>query len=601
MGDLPPGIAYLIQRSPRILSPPALTYVVLRFLESAYDVPVSAGLLTLGMVLSLPLALTISVMWDEFYIRFDAAKRGAVLPPRVGDPYPGSLGALIKGIKTLKTAYPGDGFEELCEKLGGYTFNRRILFENRIITAEPEYIKAILATQFDEFEKGPEIRYLFHPLLGTGVFAVDGELWKFHRSMTRPFFSRDRISHFDNFDRHAEDAIRQLKHRLREGHPVDFQDLIARFTLDSATEFLFGNDVGSLSGGLPYPYYVTATGPSGGASSDGHPASRFVRAFSEAQSITSFRMRFGVHWPLMEFWQDKLKKPIGIVHDFIDPIVGEAIKRKREAEARGIVEKDRDDETLLENLVNSTEDPITLRDEIMSLLVAGRDTTASALTFTVYMLAEHPDVLRRLREEILRKIGPQRRPTYDDFRDMKYMKAVINETLRLYPVVPFNIRISKKATTWPSKTPGGKPFYIPANTRTPYGVFMMHRRKDLWGPDALEFDPDRFLDDRLHKYLTPNPFIFLPFNAGPRICLGQQFAYHEASFFLVRLLQNFSAISLAPAAQPPGSRAPADWAQDKDARKAKEKIRPKTHLTMYVQDGLWITMQEVKPGEEVGV
>ena len=94
-------------------------------------------------------------------------------------------------------------------------------------------------------------------------------------------------------------------------------------------------------------------------------------AFTEAQNVPAFRMRFGMHWPLAEFWEDKLRKPIGIVHNFINPIVAQAIKRKRDSTG---LEKDRDDETLLENLVNSTEDPITLRDEILSLLVAGRDT-----------------------------------------------------------------------------------------------------------------------------------------------------------------------------------------------------------------------------------
>ena len=193
--------------------------------------------------------------------------------------------------------------------------------------------------------------------------------------MTRPFFSRDRISHFDIFDRHAEDAINKLKARLREGHPVDFQDLAAKFTLDSATEFLFGNDVQSLSAELPYPHYVATSFAKNLAAEAEHPASRFVAAFSKAQFITVFRMRFGMHWPLGEFWRDKLKEPMKVVHDFIDPIVAEAIRRKREVAEKGIV-KDRDDETLLENLVNSTEDPITLRDEIMSLLVAGRDTVS---------------------------------------------------------------------------------------------------------------------------------------------------------------------------------------------------------------------------------
>lgn len=97
---------------------------------------------------------------------------------------------------------------------------------------------------------------------------------------------------------------------------------------------------------------------------------------------------------------------------------------------------------------------------------------------------------------------------------------------------------------------------------------------------AQVFDPDRFLDHRLHKYLTPNPFIFLPFNAGPRICLGQQFAYNEVSFFLVRLLQNFSSVTLAPDAQPPESKPPALW-KSFGGRQGKEKITPKSHVTIY--------------------
>lgn len=127
----------------------------------------------------------------------------------------------------------------------------------------------------------------------------------------------------------------------------------------------------------------------------------------------------------------------------------------------------------------------------------------------------------------------------------------------------------------------------------------MHRRKDYWGPDgrfihllvlspstdalqsvAEEFDPDRFIDERLHKYLTPNPFIFLPFNAGPRICLGQQFAYNEMSFLIIRLLQNFETISLDTDSQTPDSRPPAEWA-GLTGRKGVEKFWPKAHLTLF--------------------
>ena len=117
---------------------------------------------------------------------------------------------------------------------------------------------------------------------------------------------------------------------------------------------------------------------------------------------------------------------------------------------------------------------------------------------------------------------------------------------------------------------------------------------------AQEYDPDRFLDDRVNKYLTPNPFIFLPFNAGPRICLGQQvrphvvalcllltsmgwalqFAYNEMSFFLIKLLQRFSTMELAPDAAPPGSLPPKEWT-NAPGRKSKERFWPKSHLTLY--------------------
>jgi hypothetical protein len=128
MNDLPPGVLYLLQRSPKILSPLALTYAIAHFVGTK----ISTWWIVLAMVTSLPLALMLSILYDEISIRVDASKRGAVLPPRVSDPYPGGAKALISGLKQLKTGYPGDGFEELCEKLGSYTFNRRILFENRV-------------------------------------------------------------------------------------------------------------------------------------------------------------------------------------------------------------------------------------------------------------------------------------------------------------------------------------------------------------------------------------------------------------------------------------------------------------------------------------
>jgi len=290
---------------------------------------------------------------------------------------------------------------------------------------------------------------------------------------------------------------------------------------------------------------------------------------------------------LNEFWKDIVKPHREIMDKFIEPIVQDALTEK----TRGITEDSKQEaETLLTHLLQGTEDKEIIRDEILNMLVAGRDTTSATITFAIYMLAEHPELARRLRDEVLDKIGSSRRPTHDDIKAMPYLRAFINETLRLYPPVPVDGRASKNATTWPATTLDGRPLYVPANTKIVYSVFWMHRRTDLWGPDALEFDPDRFIDERLHKYLTPNPFIFLPFNAGPRICLGQQFAYQETSFFLIRLLQRFKAFHFAPDAQPESSKPPASWKSS--PVKAKEKITFGTSLTIYAKGGLWVRMEE---------
>jgi cytochrome P450 len=119
---------------------------------------------------------------------------------------------------------------------------------------------------------------------------------------------------------------------------------------------------------------------------------------------------------LFEIFQDKTAKPMKIVSSFIDPLVSAAVERRKNGEKMG--EKDLDSETLLDHLVKSTEDPKILKDETINILVAGRDTTAATTTFALYFLAKYPDVMKRLRDEVMDKVGPTRRPTFDDIKDM---------------------------------------------------------------------------------------------------------------------------------------------------------------------------------------
>ncbi|KAI6140924.1 cytochrome P450 [Pisolithus thermaeus] len=595
MAGIPPGFIFIAGRLSRLARLLALAYASSRVLELVFGKPAPRWLRVSAYLLPIPLALTCNVLYTYLRDKREAARRGAVLASRVKSRWPGGFDTLLSVVRGFRNGPIGSPFDQYCQEYGP-VINVRIMFGDRIFTTEPEHIKAILATQFNSFEKGPVLWDQLNALLGTGVFNSDGDIWKFHRSMTRPFFSKDRVSHFDIFEKHAEGAINQAKARLQEGYPVDFQDMVGRFTLDSATEFLFGKSVDSLSAGLVYPKNSL---PGQNEEYTNHPSNVFARALSEAQSQAVFRSRFGTVWRLAEFWSDRIRKHMEVCHGFIDPILKDALELKRaikegeqstgqvSPEGKGFLE-----DTLLGHLVSCTEDRAVIRDEIVNILIAARDTTASTLTFLVYMLSQHPDVLRRLRVEVFSSVGSSRRPTYDDVREMKYMRAVINETLRLYASVPFNVRTSIEAAVWPGVN-GGPPIYIPPNTRVPFSVFLMQRRKDLWGPDADIFDPDRFTDERL-KYLTSNPFIFVPFNAGPRICLGQQFAYNEISFFLVRLLQTFSSIALAEDLQT----RPSGCAKG-TGRNAQEKVIIKSHLTLYVDGGLWVRMGEAGNSNEV--
>ncbi|TFK72863.1 cytochrome P450 [Pluteus cervinus] len=512
---LPPGPTFLLRTLPRLFGPPVAVYAALRYLANYVDA-IPRWVAPISAVLIFPALFFVPVVWEDFNNERLRRVLGA-------DPVPFVRGGGFLGLNILKmlvkqseVLYPSNLYGDLPEKYGTF-FHIRLMLQDTIVTMEPSHIKAVLALQFDNFQKGPVFTKNFRPLLGNGIFNADGDIWKFHRGLTRPFFARNRITDFDIFERHANKAISITRARLREGQPVDFQDMIGRFTLDVASAFLLGKEMDSLS--LPLPYPTSGSSKSSPiVNTNSHIAESFVQSFSLVPKISSMRHLNGGVWPLLEMWDDKLKPHMDVINNFVEPVIQSAMERKK-----GGVEKGEEESlTLLDELVRQTDDQTLIRDETINMLVAGKDTTAGTLSFVVYMLSEHPQFLEKLRQEVLDMVGPDRTPTYDDVKEMKFLRAVINESLRLYPTVPFDSRWAVKETTFPPITPGGKPLFIPAGATIMYSVAYMHRRKDLWGPDALEFDPDRFIDSRVQKYLVPNPYIFLPFNAGPRICIGQQ-------------------------------------------------------------------------------
>ena len=313
---------------------------------------------------------------------------------------------------------------------------------------------------------------------------------------------------------------------------VDLSPLFFRLTLDSATEFLFGESVQSQVDALPSTDKTTTLTPEKGKLD----WTAFAPAFDGALMHLGQRGRlsdmYWTHAP-REFYAQCTR-----VHDFADYYVKLALTSDL-SEAASKKGSGREKYVFLAELVKSTRDPIELRSQLLNILLAGRDTTAGLLGWTFYMLARHPESYRKLRSIILASFGTYNDPQDITFANLKactHLQHVLNETLRLFATVPLNSRRATKDTTLPrgGGPDGSSPIYIRKGQEVNYLVHVMHRRKDIWGSDAHEFRPERWEGKRVG-------WEFLPFNGGPRICLGQQFALTEAGYVITRMLQRFEA------------------------------------------------------------
>lgn len=390
-------------------------------------------------------------------------------------------------------------------------------------TIEPENIKTVLATKFKDFSLG--LRHAqFFPLLGNGIFTLDGAGWAHSRSMLRPQFSREQISHVSTIETHVKKVIELL--RGSKTDYIDIQSIFFKLTLDTATEFLFGESVSILSGGNPkIP-----------------DAIKFGEAFNRSQTTLAKRSSAQNFYYLLGGSQ--FQKDCKLCQSFTSSYVQMALDRNRN-EKESSTEKSELSYVFLDELTKKNQDPVELRDQALNILLAGRDTTASLLSFVFFELLRHPDIYQKLREDILEAFGTGTEAiTFESLKRCVFLRYVINETLRLYPVVPTNFRVAVTDTVLPRG--GGpdesSPVFVPKGSTIIYSVYGMHRHPKIWGPDADDFNPDRWRSPRAISHAWD----FLPFNGGPRICLGQQFALTEASYTITRILQTFSKLEAKP-------------------------------------------------------
>ncbi|KAK2055054.1 cytochrome P450 [Colletotrichum caudatum] len=386
-----------------------------------------------------------------------------------------------------------------------------------LMTDEPASVKAMLAGSFDDFPIAGPRRDSVLPILGPdAIFASSGETWHRARAMMRPTFVRNQIADLTCFERHVGNLMAKIP---KDGSPVDLQGLLYMMTMDSATDFMFGHSTNMLTEPSPEARHFTST-------------------FEYITTRTAVRSRLG----LFAFLDNdrKWREGIAAIHGFCDRYIGRARDELLAAAAdEGKADKadpERGYVFLNEVMGQPGVTPEYVRAQLLSMILAGRDTTASTLSALFWILARDGAVMGRLRREVDELRG--RRPSWEEMKDMKYLNMVLKEILRLHPAVVSMSRCTARDTSLPvGGGPDGKaPVFVPKGTMVRWSIYHLHRRKDLYGEDADEFRPERWEERR-------PTWDYVPFSGGPRICIGQQFALTQMSYFVVRVLQTFKDIS----------------------------------------------------------
>lgn len=290
---------------------------------------------------------------------------------------------------------------------------------------------------------------------------------------------------------------------------VDLVPLNYRYTLDITTAFLLGENIGS---------QLAAAG----MSPSDHPASEALKmaadlsgdmnfndAFTTAQNWMGMRIRMqGFYWVVNG---RAYKKATRYIQRFADFYVQQALKRQHTGrEAAGEVSKERGNEpdttkqrySFLSDMVTQTQDPIEMRDQTLAVLVAGRDTTANLLSWTLLELARNSRVVTTLRNAIIDSYGSNAHSstlTTASLRACRYLQHCMNEALRLHPVVPINNRFAVRDTVLPAGggSDGSAPIAVKKGQLCNMMMYTIGRRAEVWGEDVLQFRPERWEDRKV--------------------------------------------------------------------------------------------------------
>lgn len=431
-------------------------------------------------------------------------------------------GSFFEQLRTIRTDRIAGlrRFNDEGRDIGRFAF----VFGDVVLVNTPEAVHEVLVTQAKAFEKSPILRAALHPLAGQGLFTSEGELWRRQRRLMAPLFQPSALRGFaGEMTRCAERAVETW----RDGQVVDVAHETTRIAMAVAGRTLFGIDTFEETDALG-DALTTALDWAGEES-------------GRMTLIAQARFKVALE-RLADRSPSKLAERIRAVADrAIEPILWPTARTRElraalellEARVARMIEDRRRDpgdrEDLLSLLLAARDDDGSgmsdrqVRDEVLTLFVAGHETTANALAWGLMLLAQHPEVYAELRREV-DALG--RAPTFDDLPRLDLALRVFKESLRMYPPVYLFGRIAVADVSV-----GG--YALPKGTVVLVSPFSLHHRPDVW-PEPERFDPGRFTPEeeaRRHKSA------FVPFSAGPRTCIGNHFALMEGPLVLATILR----------------------------------------------------------------
>lgn len=386
----------------------------------------------------------------------------------------------------------------------------RVLGQDTIYVMAPDLIRTVLLEDADNFEKGEITRRTLGPGLGDSILIADGSRWRWQRRAVAALFRPERIREFLPEMIAAAERTRDRWQAMPPGAEIDVAREMMRTTFDVILKTM-----------LP-----------GRGSIDTELMERSVTSGLESTSwivaLAMVRAPSWVPYPGIYRAQRDRKR----LHSILESLILEARRTPGEGD------------DLLSHLMNATDpetgrsmNTIDIRNNLMTFITAGHETTALALTWTFYLLSLHPEIEERVKSEIdaVTGGGPVR-PNHVD--DLTYTNQVIQESMRLYPPAALIVRAARRDVVLGNEQiRAGTTVYVP--------VYAVHRHEKLWSePDR--FDPSRFEPEAAK---TLDRCCYLPFGAGPRICIGQYFAQAEATAVMASLLRSFQ-LKLRPGYTP---------------------------------------------------